>query len=86
MGYILIQFHASLVPLKRQEFGIKAKAAVTTCLEPTLRVKEIEDRVAHASVVDYKMRIKLEDAVSAIESTTATPSKSRTKRRWSEAL
>ncbi|KAG0252351.1 hypothetical protein DFQ27_008134 [Actinomortierella ambigua] len=83
----LMQFDAFLVPLKKQEFGFKAKAAVTRCLELTLRIKEeIEARIAHASVIDYEMRIKLENAVFAIESTTATPSKSRTKRRWSEVL
>ncbi|KAI1313796.1 hypothetical protein EDD11_002503 [Mortierella claussenii] len=83
----LMQFDAFLVPLKKQEFGIKAKAAVTRCMGLALRIEEeIETRLANAPIVDYEERIKLEDAASAIESTTVSPSKSRTKRRWSETI
>ncbi|KAG0073486.1 hypothetical protein BGZ90_011545 [Linnemannia elongata] len=83
----LMQFDAFLVPLKKREFGIKAKAAVMRCLELALRVKdEIEARSADSSVVDYEERIRLEDAASVIESTTASPAKSRIKRHWSETL
>ncbi|KAG0352911.1 hypothetical protein BGZ54_002516 [Gamsiella multidivaricata] len=71
----------------KQDFGIKAKAAVTRCLELTLRIEEeIEARLANTSVVEYEERIKLEDAASTIESTTASPAKNRTKRRWTEAF
>ncbi|KAG9060910.1 hypothetical protein KI688_007867 [Linnemannia hyalina] len=81
------QFDAFLVPLKKQEFGIKVKAAVTRCLELALRVgEEIEARLEDVSVIDYEKRIKLEDAASAIESTTASPSKGRTKRHRSESI
>lgn len=82
-----MQFDAFLMPLKKHEFGVKAKAAVTRCMELALRVEEeIEARLEGVSVVNYEERIKLEDAASAIESTTASPSKSRTKRRWSETI
>ncbi|KAK3841369.1 MAG: hypothetical protein J3R72DRAFT_154845 [Linnemannia gamsii] len=83
----LMQFDAFLVPLKKHDFGIKAKAAVTRCMELALRVREeIKARSEDASVVNYEERIKLEDAASAIESTTASPSKSRSKRRLSETI
>ncbi|KAF9177012.1 hypothetical protein BGZ50_009327 [Haplosporangium sp. Z 11] len=83
----LMQFDAFLVPLKKHEFGVKAKAAVTRCLELALRVQEeIDARLEDAVVVTYEERLKLEDAASAIEITTASPSTSRTKRRWSEKI
>ncbi|KAG0208904.1 hypothetical protein BGX28_000223, partial [Mortierella sp. GBA30] len=70
-----MQFDAFLVPLKKQDIGIKAKAVLERCLELALLVEEIEGRLADAYVVDHEERIKLEDTASAIESTTASSSK-----------
>ncbi|KAF9410343.1 hypothetical protein BGZ94_001674 [Podila epigama] len=80
----LIEFGAFLIPLKKREFGFKAKAAMISCLELALRVQEeLDARSLNTSVLSYEERIKLEEAASAIATTTPTPSKSRTKRRWS---
>ncbi|KAF9954686.1 hypothetical protein BGZ70_010490 [Mortierella alpina] len=78
----LMQFDAFLVPVTKQEFGAKAKVAIKCCMELALRVaEEVEARLADAPTIDFEQRTELEDAVSAIDVTTLTPCRSRTKRR-----
>ncbi|KAG0303201.1 hypothetical protein BGZ98_006903 [Dissophora globulifera] len=74
----LVHFNSFFVPLKKGEFGKKAKVSILRCLELALRVKaEVDARENDADPVDHEMRELLEEAVPAIQSTSATPVKSR---------
>ncbi|KAF9300428.1 hypothetical protein BGZ74_007912 [Mortierella antarctica] len=77
----LVHFNSFFVPLKKSEFGMKAKVSILRCLELAMRVKaEVDARGEDAAPLDHEMRELLEEAVSAIQSTSATPMKNRKRR------
>ncbi|KAG0322771.1 hypothetical protein BGZ99_003159 [Dissophora globulifera] len=83
----LMQFDAFLVPLTKQEFGVKARAAVTKCLELALRVRKDDYAQSEdaASVIDITAASAIDITVaSAIDITPASIPKNRAKIRWSE--
>ncbi|KAF9903295.1 hypothetical protein EC991_003985 [Linnemannia zychae] len=80
-GVFRLHFESFFVPLKKSEFGKKAKASILRCLELAMRVKaEVDAREEDAAPVDHEVRELLEEAVAAILSTSATPIKYRKRR------
>lgn len=76
-----VHFDSFFIPLKKSEFGKKAKVSILRCLELAMRVKaEVDAREEDAAPVDHEMRELLEEAVSAIQSTSTTPMKNRKRR------
>ncbi|KAG9065189.1 hypothetical protein KI688_002512 [Linnemannia hyalina] len=63
----LVHFNSFFVPLKKSEFGKKAKVSILLCLELAMRVKaEVDAREEGAAPIDHGMRELLEEAVSSI--------------------
>lgn len=77
----LVHFDSFFIPLKKSEFGNRAKLYILRCLELAMRVKaEVGTRGKDAAPVDHEMRELLEEAVSAIQSTSSIPTKNRKRR------
>jgi hypothetical protein len=77
----LVQFDAFFVPLNKVEFGMKAKDAILRCLLLATRIKtEVSEREKEAKPVEYEVRELMQEVVSSIQSTTATPQKNYKKR------
>lgn len=74
----LIQFDAFLIPLKKQDFGRKAKAVAQSCIELALRIEtELQKREAEAVPASYRERLELSETIRGIPTTTLTPEKPR---------
>ncbi|KAK3806747.1 MAG: hypothetical protein J3Q66DRAFT_358366 [Benniella sp.] len=81
----LVQFDAFLVPLKKDEFGVKAKEAIMRCLLLATRIKtEVSEREKKAKPVEYEVRELMQEVVSSIQPTTSTPQKNHRKRPFLE--
>ncbi|KAF8954366.1 hypothetical protein BGZ46_002941, partial [Entomortierella lignicola] len=69
-----IQLDHFIVPLRKEDFSIKAKTAVISCLQLAAHIQdEIENRNKIQNTLDYKTRAMLANAVLKIEKTTSTP-------------
>ncbi|KAG0309545.1 hypothetical protein BGZ98_001286 [Dissophora globulifera] len=74
------------VPLKKQDFGRRMKAAALNCIELGVRVEmEMEKRESEAIPASCRKRVELDEAIRGIQTTTPTPETSASKRDASKA-
>ncbi|KAF9920694.1 hypothetical protein FBU30_009380 [Linnemannia zychae] len=72
----LVHFDTFFIPLKKNEFGRKAKEAILQSLILAIRIKaEVSAREDETKPVDHEMRELLKDCVKSIQTTTTTPTK-----------
>ncbi|OAQ34789.1 hypothetical protein K457DRAFT_713079 [Linnemannia elongata AG-77] len=77
----LFHFDSFFSPLKKSEFGKKVKLSILRCLKLAKRVNaEVDARGEDAAPLEHEIRELLEEAVSAIQSTSSTPMKNRKRR------
>jgi len=77
----LLHFDTFFVPLKKSEFGKKAKEAILRSLTLAMRIKaEVSAREEEAKPVDHELREMLQEIVNSIQPTTLTPTKNYKKR------
>ncbi|KAK3847982.1 MAG: hypothetical protein J3R72DRAFT_518698 [Linnemannia gamsii] len=63
---------------KLHDFGRKMKAAALSCIELAVRIQmELQKRESEAVPVSYQERVKLNEAIREIQTTTPTPEKPR---------
>ncbi|KAG0196459.1 hypothetical protein BGX33_001628 [Mortierella sp. NVP41] len=77
----LFQFDTFLIPLKKQDFGRKMKAAALSCIELAVRVEmELQKRESEAVPVSYRERVELNEVIRGIQTTIPTPEKPRNRK------
>ncbi|KFH63608.1 hypothetical protein MVEG_10302 [Podila verticillata NRRL 6337] len=75
-AFRLQQFDMFSIPLRKQGFGMKMRAAVVSCLELAARLDQETQRRNHvAPVLGFYEREPLADAVCRITKTSSTPTK-----------
>ncbi|KAG0285772.1 hypothetical protein BGZ97_007682 [Linnemannia gamsii] len=75
-AFRLQQFDLFIIPLNKNDFGGKMRAAIVSCLELAARLhQETERRCQPPVTLGYNDRTALADAVRLIERTTSTPTK-----------
>ncbi|KAI8350247.1 hypothetical protein B0O80DRAFT_458490 [Mortierella sp. GBAus27b] len=77
----LVHFDTFFIPLKKGEFGTKAKEAIIRSLALGMRIKaEVSAREEDAKPIDHEERELLQEMVNSIPLTTSTPTKTHKKR------
>jgi hypothetical protein len=77
----LVHFDTFFTPLKKSEFGTKAKEAILRSLALGMRIKaEVSAQEEDAKPIDHEERELLQEMVNSIQRTTLTPTKNHKKR------